>query len=88
MPSINGKFYMNPAYGRAVERPRAKEAAPSQHEPQQSQGRDAREDENGHWVTIDGHHVLIQEGSAGQKSKPPQKPLPASGQASIYADSF
>jgi rare lipoprotein A len=88
MPFINGKSYMNPAYGRAVERARANETVSSDNAARQSQGREAHEDENGHWVTIDGNHVLIQEGSAGRKSKPPQKPLPAFGQASIYADSF
>ena len=53
MPFINGRFYMNPAYGRAVERARANEAATSLQELQQSQARDPHEDENGHWVTID-----------------------------------
>jgi hypothetical protein len=40
MPFINGKFYMNPAYGRAVERARANETASGNHEPQQRQGQD------------------------------------------------
>ena len=54
MPFINGKFYMNPAYGRALENARASEAASSQ--------RDPRQKESGtHWVRIDGRHVLSQE---------------------------
>lgn len=47
MPFVNGKFYMNPAYGRAIENARASESTDG--------------DQGGHWVTIDGHHVLIQE---------------------------
>lgn len=54
MPLINGRFYMNPAYGHAVERARGAEATSNQHEPQQ-------QDANAHWVTIDGRHVLIHE---------------------------
>jgi rare lipoprotein A (peptidoglycan hydrolase) len=56
MPFINGKFYMNPAYGRAVERARDAEGG-------------LPEDEGGHWVTINGRHLLIQEGKekAGQE---------------------
>jgi len=59
MPFINGRFYMNPAYGRAVERTRGPQAAPERSGPQQ-QGQGA------HWVTIDGKHVLIHETQAGQ----------------------
>jgi hypothetical protein len=53
MPFVNGKFYMNPAYGRALEAARASEAASSQHDPQQQES-------GAHWVTIHGRHVLIQ----------------------------
>jgi hypothetical protein len=52
VPWVNGRFYANPAYGRAVERARAVEGTPN------GQGSGA------HWVTINGRHVLIQEGSA------------------------
>ncbi len=55
MPFINGKFYMNPAHGRAVERARTVDNSPN--EPAQQQG--------AHWVTIDGHHVLIGETETG-----------------------
>ncbi|MGB0036009.1 MAG: hypothetical protein WBP79_11100 [Candidatus Acidiferrales bacterium] len=56
MPFINGRFYANPAHGRALETARAAEAAsqdraPSQHE---------QHDEGDHWVTINGRHVLLQ----------------------------
>ena len=83
MPSINGRFYANPTHGRAVEAARAAEA-PSQH------GGPNQQDERAHWVTIDDRHVLIHEKRAGEgyhKHARP-KPLPESGQASIYADSF
>jgi GH24 family phage-related lysozyme (muramidase) len=59
MPFISGRFYANPAYGRAVEAARAAEAA-SQHHERDQQEPDA------HWVTIDGHHVLIRETQAGR----------------------
>lgn len=49
---------MNPAYGRAVEAARAAaERAPRE-------GRPREEDEGAHWVTIDGHHVLIHQAHA------------------------
>jgi hypothetical protein len=53
MPLINGKFYMNPAYGRALEDARAGEEA-SPHNGSSQQGPDS------HWVRINGRHVLIQ----------------------------
>jgi CHAP domain len=60
VPFINGRFYTNPAYGRALERARAAEAertfAPERADPQQ-------QDEDGHWVTMDHRHVLIHETS-------------------------
>ncbi len=74
---------MNPVYGRAVEAARAAEDA-SQH------GGPNQQDEGDHWVTIDGRHVLILDTQAELKYHRHAKaqPLPASGQASIYADSF
>jgi|ERR1700722_3563764 len=94
MPFINGRFYMNPAYGRALERARADEE-PSRHNDSD------RQESDGHWVTIDGHHVLIKESvsqrdsnsgaqtrSSGGQHHHVRKPLPPSGHASIYADSF
>lgn len=53
MPFVNGKFYMNPAYGRAVEGARDAEDLPGQPD---------RNDQGDHWVTINGNHVLIHEG--------------------------
>lgn len=57
MPSINGRFYMSPAQGRAAEAARvaassSKDAAPSQLGPQS---------EDGHWITINGRHVFIED---------------------------
>jgi hypothetical protein len=48
MPLINGKYYANPAFGRAVEAARAAEE--EQPDPNKEDGR---------WVTIDGHHALL-----------------------------
>jgi len=56
VPFINGRFYLNPAYGNSVERARASDNSPN--EPAQQQG--------AHWVTIDGRHVLIGETRAKQ----------------------
>jgi hypothetical protein len=59
VPFINGKFYMNPAYGRAIEAARAREGNSSQAHRQQ-------EVSGGHWVTMNGRHVLIQETQPGR----------------------
>lgn len=98
MPFINGEFYINPAYGYAIENARLSEASRS--EDVARQGQDSGQGENGHWVTINGQHVLVDE-SRGTKNSYraqqhelkkkrdlPRGALPASGQASIYADSF
>jgi len=66
MPFVNGKFYMNPAYGQAAERARAAHAA-SDHAAANPQDQDA------HWVTIGGKHVLIQEMQPGQAQHGTQK---------------
>jgi rare lipoprotein A len=101
MPFINGKFYMNPAYGRAVESARRSGAIPNQNTARQSQTHDDA-DEDGHWVTINGQHVLIDGSSQAQNPAVRRHPrqsaektadqarqtLPSSGQASIYADKF
>ncbi len=56
MPFVNGRFYINPAHGRALERARLAEAE-----------RDAQQqDEAGHWVTISGNHVWIRDTPAGR----------------------
>lgn len=57
MPFINGRFYMNPAYGRAVERTLGAQAASKHSEPHQ-------QDQGAHWVTIGGKHVPIRETQA------------------------
>ena len=57
MPFINGRYYMNPAYGRQIEA--ARDAASNLHEPGQ-------QEPGGHWVTIEGGHVLIHETQAGR----------------------
>lgn len=74
MPFIGGRFYINPAHGRALERARAAEGA-SEHGGQHDQ------EPGDHWVTIDGHHVLIREsqGRSGNSAQP--KVTRYSGQA-------
>ena len=61
MPFINARYYMNPAYGRALERAHAPQSEPStlQGAPQSVQ--QDQPGENGHWVTIDHRHVFIDE---------------------------
>lgn len=54
MPFINGRFYINPAYGRAVETARLAEQ-------RQRRAKDESETGGSHWVTIDQRHVLIHE---------------------------
>jgi len=74
MPFINGRFYMNPAYGRAAERARGSEAISEQDNPQDEELGD-------HWVTINGRHVLIQEEPQRQ---PHRNPKQFSGDATYY----
>lgn len=66
MPIINnGKFYINPAHGRALERARivqaARNAVPGHREQEQEQ--------SGHWVTINGRHVLMDEAQAERTAR-------------------
>lgn len=75
MPVINGKFYMNPAFGRAIEAARAAESA--------SNPRNRRQDPNIHWVTIDHRHIPISE-SQGQSGKPGRGNRVFSGDATYY----
>jgi hypothetical protein len=63
MPFINGKFYMNPAYGRAIEHARQNGAAPNRDAARPPAPEDGGDD--GRWVTIDGRHVLIQSAHGG-----------------------
>jgi hypothetical protein len=98
MPFISGKFYMNPAYGRALERARRTNQIWSEEIPvftgsspggqgfknDGSLSPTHRQNSDAHWVTIDGHHVLIEGTQAGQarvnnqtirvKSRPGSKP--------------
>lgn len=53
MPFINGKFHMNPSYGRAVESARGAQLGSESHEDEQNR--------DPHWVTINGRHVFIHE---------------------------
>ena len=93
MPFISGRFYMNPAFGRSIERSRAADA--NRPEP--------RAQDQDRWVTLAGRHVLIQtsehgpsttrrdhaQHSAATHPKPLKSTtLPSSGVASIYSDAF
>jgi len=76
VPWINDRFYANPAYGRAVERARSAET-------------NADEPEAGtHWVTIDGHHVLMerQHTTGGPHIKPKKASISARDKA--YLDKY
>lgn len=78
MPAINGRFYSNPAYGRGVERARLAERAS-----------EAGEELNGRWVTINHHHIFIDESESGpnqfEKSSENGKRLEFKYQVSIGA---
>ena len=54
MPFINGRYYMNPNYGAAMER--ARQTGEESHGYVQN-------NTDGHWVTINHRHVFIHEGS-------------------------
>lgn len=70
MPLLGGKFYMNPAYGRALERAREAEDVL-----QRNKLADAR------WVTISGRHVLIQEDAQTPARRNPKR---FNGDATYY----
>jgi hypothetical protein len=53
MPFIKGRYYLNPSYGRAVERARARTLAGEQPE------LDATDSPGGQWITINHRHVFI-----------------------------
>ena len=61
MPFINGRFYMNPAYGRVIEN--ARNSGASQRLSAANQDR-----ANARWVTINGRHVMISEAQNHQSS--------------------
>jgi CHAP domain len=60
VPIINGKFYINPAHGRGLER-----ALISETNSNDVSGRPEQE-KGDHWVTINGRHVQLDEGQAGR----------------------
>lgn len=74
MPFVSGRFYVNPVYGRALEAARAADAALQHHESDQ-------QEQDAHWVTIDGRHVLIQE---KEQTRPQRRPRQFSGDATYY----
>jgi hypothetical protein len=76
MPFVNGKFYANPIFGRALERARAAEAGrvwSEEHfaaEPQPVQATQrstgsAEQERGARWVTINGRHVLMEASQTG-----------------------
>jgi hypothetical protein len=85
MPFINGRFYINPAYGRALERARSADGVWSEQFPDFAEPplreqdfwsdnphKDSHEPSSGErWVTIDGHHVLIEQSSSQRSSTGP-----------------
>ena len=82
MPFINGRFYINPAYGRALERARRAEGVWSEQFPEFAEpslqeqdfwsggapSEAQRESSDSHWVTIGGHHILIEKEGGSQGS--------------------
>ena len=73
-PFINGGFYLNPGYGRAVEAARAVENA-------SENGESAQQEGGGHWVTINGRHVLINQAQA-------ERPRRISARDKAYLDKY
>jgi hypothetical protein len=83
MPFINGRFYINPAYGRAFEQARRADGVWSEQFPEfaepsareqdfwsdRSPREAQRQSSDSHWVTIGGHHVLIEKEEGNQKSR-------------------
>lgn len=61
MPYIDGRYYMNPRYGAAMERGRQSEGDAHASAQDSGQGQ-AHSDSGGHWVTINHRHVFIYEG--------------------------
>ena len=102
MPWIKGRYYMNPAYGRALERARLAEEGRVWSEwipePEVLPVRDEdfwndepadgtqQQQEDGHWVTIDHRHVLIDQARAGRTRSGQASRLSARDQA--YLDKY
>lgn len=72
MPFIDGKFYMNPAVGRMLERNRKRaiitNVARGQAQPESAL---EKRDSGAHWVTIEGRHILIDESAGGPRMDQP-----------------
>ena len=77
MPFIGSRFYINPAHGRALELARAAEDV-------SERGSQRDQDSGDHWVTIDGHHVLIQASQKRSDNSTQPKVTQFSGQATYY----
>lgn len=85
MPFINDRYCMNPVYGRALERARA--ADDDRLARRQNDAR--RQDEGGHWVTIDQRHVLIHD-ARGARLQQGVEPAPhrLSTRDKVYLDKY
>jgi len=69
MPWVNGRFYANPLYGRALERARELDEGETSSGSKVSKVASNEGDANAHWVTINGHHVLIQQAAKGSQNQ-------------------
>lgn len=69
MPFVNGKFYINPSIGRVLERNEKRAVIVNFAHGRTLQESAPQADSNGHWVTINGRHVLI-EGTATSRETP------------------
>jgi rare lipoprotein A (peptidoglycan hydrolase) len=74
VPFINGRFYINPAHGRALERARLAEAERDEQRQQQA----------GHWVTINGNHVWIRDTPPGGAQHRARNTKQFTGDATYY----
>lgn len=88
MPTINGRYYANPAYGREVERARQREQVGGTG-PALGTGNGADVEPDGHWVTIEHRHVLIRDNQAGNAQQHiAQKPHKLSPRDEAYLDKY
>lgn len=65
MPFVNGKFYINPSIGRVLERNRDRAIIANFAQSQPQAESPEQRDSNGHWVTINGRHVFIEDAVTG-----------------------
>lgn len=66
MPFVNGRFYMNPAQGRAVERARIAQTTSDRPDSPPL-------DPDAHWVTINHRHIVIHEAQQGPVPSKPHR---------------